>query len=155
MTGLSRSLRDRFCEVFLGAAMLLCITGLAAAILADVSFGHEHLVDGHVFYHHHFHFGPHEHPGTEPGHRRQPKAPVPHPHGTPRKTATVSLAPPLIQPAVASLLLSEPLIDSTSYVPVRALPPVVRPVAQVGLPRGPPAPGFSRFGEKRNPRCRP
>jgi len=128
--------------------VLFCFAGLAAAGLEHVSFGHAHLMGGHVFYHHHFHCGLQERlvaegypetPETGHGHDHDPhRAPVPGRYrDVPGKTAIVSVSPVLLQP-VATRALAAPPADVTSATLSLALPLVVRPVGQSDLSRGPP-----------------
>lgn len=139
--------------------MLLCCIGLAAVSMADVTFGHEHLGGGHVVYHFHLHFGPHEHlearlvheHHNHQDHRRE--APAPRHRDTPRRTATVATALILMQPVRAGVLAA-PLADATSSVAALALPLVMRPVAQPALPRGPPTSGLSSCWKKGSSGCR-
>lgn len=62
----NRSPRTRLFGTLWVTGVLLGIAGLASAGLEDVSFGHVHLVNGHVVHHHHFFLGPHEHPESHP-----------------------------------------------------------------------------------------
>jgi len=123
--------------------MLLAVAGLAAGGLESVSFGHDHLENGHASHHHHFYFGSHEHPGTDSDHDHDhdhDRAPH-HPHhrgDAPRRTATVAAAPALAQPVAASELAAS-LAEPTPVEPAFAPAPAVGPVARLTPPRAPPS----------------
>jgi hypothetical protein len=144
MPRLTRSLRARFVNALGWAGMLLGVTGLAAAGLEKVSFGHEHLAAGHARHHNHLFLGSHDHPDhpdrpdAEPEHHSgHSEAPAPHDCGDPpQKTATLA-SPALFQPVSVSVLAA-PLADWDCLALPRALPLVVRHAAQPAPPRGPP-----------------
>jgi hypothetical protein len=135
----------RTCRAFVWPVILLCLGGLAAVGLEWVSCGHEHLVGGHSFYHHHLFFAAHEHPGAADHPHRTP-GPHPHHPKAPGKSATVSPAPALFQPATSGVLLA-PLVVVFFAGPARVLPGLVQTAIQPARPRGPPV-------EKGYPGCR-
>lgn len=150
MPGLTRPLRAR--SLALAAGALLGCAGLAAAGMESLAFGHQHLSDGGSVHHHHLYCGAHEHADdvhtgpdqTGPDHHGH-EAPDPEPEedrGAPRRTATVSAAPVLFQPAGASVLPA-PVTDSTPVALAPAPPRVAHHGIQPSSPRGPPK-GSSR-----------
>lgn len=167
MRNLKPSTRTHTFNTLWVIGVLLGLAGLTSAGLEDVSFGHVHLVNGHVVHHHHFFLGPHEHPDAdsplepddddddddhdphseaaehhhhaeeaEPHHHEAPEDP--HHHHVPLRTATVSAAPALFQPAGRGVLAA-PLVHSAQVVPASALPAAARPAASPSRPRGPPS----------------
>lgn len=152
MPGLIRNFRARSFAPFCWVAMLLVVAGLASVGLESVSFGHEHLADGHAHHHHHVYVGSHEHPGDldhghEDDHGHEHGRDHGHPHGQEREappeppgqpgTATVSVTPALFQPLPVSVLAAGPA-DATLLVQPVAPPPAARFVLQPAPPRGPP-----------------
>lgn len=139
------------------AGALLAAAGLASSVVEDVSFGHVHLVDGHVVHHYHFYLGPHEHPDShslaeaDDDHdgdhdldhhhdhdHRHPGAPHSHGHPMPQRTATVSAAPALFQPVA----FWAPAAPEALAVPVATAPAAsspARPLSPPSRPRAPPA----------------
>ncbi|MBW8877589.1 MAG: hypothetical protein JF614_21700 [Acidobacteria bacterium] len=161
MPGLSLRTRTRPFDTLWVTGALLGVVGLAAAGLEDVSFGHVHLVDGHVVHHHHFFLGPHEHPEAnrphdlddddDDDHDHHPEAPAhhhpdgsePHHHQAPlKRTATVSAAPALFQP-VGRGVLAAPLAYSTPVAPGSVAPIALQFTGSPTRPRGPPSPDAS------------
>jgi hypothetical protein len=109
---------------------------LAAAGLENVSFGHQHLSDGHALHHHHFYFGSHEHSGKDSDHHHDHEK-APHHHGIPQRSATVAGAPALAQPVEVSVLVV-PWTEHTPAAPALAPAPPLRPAARLIPPRAPP-----------------
>jgi hypothetical protein len=146
MPGLIRNLRARSFAAFCWLAMLLAVAGMASVILERVSFGHEHLAEGHALHHHHVflgshgHTGEHEHGhedehGREHGQQHGQEAPPERP-GQPG-TAMVSAAPALFQPIAVWVLVAGPA-ESSLLEPLLAPRPAARSALQPTPPRGPP-----------------
>lgn len=142
MPGLIRNLRARPYNALRGVAMLLALVALATAGLESISFGHQHLVDGHALLHHHVYLEQHEHhehPGADHDHDHDHDPPqAPHKRDAPRRTATVAAAPALFQPVVAVVLVA-PLASPAPVVPLLART-VIQPAARLTPARAPPAP---------------
>jgi len=139
MPRLIRNLRARSFAAVCWLAMLLAVVGMASIALENVSFGHDHLDGGHALHHHHAYLGAHEHPHDDHGEDHDHDHGVPAPEDGPaqQRTATVSTAPALFQPAPVHVLAAGPA-DSGLLVPILAPRPAARFVLRSTPPRGPP-----------------
>lgn len=148
--GLKRARTGAAALFGMAAGVLFALAGLAAAGLEEISFGHEHVVDGKAFYHHHFHLGEHEHEGSPPDHdhdhhdhdHHDHGSPVPRRQDMPRRAATFAASPALFHPLGLGTLVQEPAA-STFRLPDLPAGGALRPVSLPAEPRGPP---FSAAG---------